>query len=302
MKPKLSVVIPMFNEKRYIERCLNSLLSQSFKSFEIILVDDGSTDGTYSLVKSVYSKKKNIRLFSQKNQGPGVARNFGASKAKGDILIFVDADMMFDKNYLQYLIKPIIKGKEFGTTHGTEKVANLENVWARSWSIDRIPNPPKRSAVFRAIKTDIFLKHGGFNPSKGYFDDDLSHIGSGLVVRKAICYHNNPETIKEAFKHSVWVGRGIYITGSFHYYLQRFKLFFVLFVAVLAVQLLFARKNLMAFFIIAFIITSIVIYLQVLIRTVKEKYISHLIYVPIIWVIRLCGYAVGFFKEKFTNQ
>lgn len=298
---KLSIVIPMYNEERYIGRCLHSLLEQTIKPYEIILIDDGSTDNTILKVKTYQNMYPNIKLYLQQHKGPGVARNFGAKKAKGDILIFVDADMLFHKDYLKYLIKPIIEGKEFGTTHGTERVANLHNVWARSWSIDRMPNPPKRTAVFRAILKKKFLEKGGFDSSKGYFDDDLSHIGSGLVVKKAICYHNNPETLKEAFKHSIWVGSSIYKTGTFKYYLKRLLPILILslcsFIIILNLKISLSRK-----IFIPIIVICCMLYIDIIYKSIKQGYPSHLIFMPIMWITRLLGYTKGFLKEKYKNQ
>ena len=301
MRPKLSVVIPMYNEERYLKRCLDSLLNQTQKIYEIILIDDGSTDDTIKIAKQ-YKKKCRLIILKQEHKGPGAARNYGSSKAHGKILILVDADMLFNKDYLKHLIKPIVNDNEFGTTHGTEKVANLNNIWARSWSTNRLPRPPLRTAVFRAIIKDVFLKKGGFDNTKGYFDDDLSHIGSGLVVREAICYHNNPETLKEAFKHSVWVGRGIYKTGSLGYYLGRLHAFVILFIALMVPITLFMRPNGLELIVGTSGLLFGIIFFFTLVKTLKEKYLSHLICLPIMWFVRLCGYGVGFLKEKFTIQ
>jgi len=301
MKPKLSIVIPMYNEERYIERCLTSLLYQTQRIHEVILVDDGSTDRTVKYANKFKDDFELLTILKQKNKGPGTARNLGAKKAKGNILILIDADMSFDENYLKYLIKPIVNGTEFGTTHGVERVANLDNVWARSWSIDRLPNPPLRTAVFRAIKKSVFLKHGGYDISKGYFDDSLEHIGSGRVVKKAICYHNNPETVNEAFKHSMWVGSGICKTGTLGYYIRRFSSILFL-VVVCSTFIFFLFNNIMILIaVIAGLKTGIITY-KVLERAIKEKYFSHLIFLPLMWIIRLSGYGCGFLKEKLKSQ
>jgi len=72
----------------------------------------------------------------------------------------VDADMYFDKDFIKHLVDPILAGKEIGTSHGIEKVGNPENLRARSRSIHRIINPPKRQQIYRAIKREIFLDAG----------------------------------------------------------------------------------------------------------------------------------------------
>ena len=98
---KISVIVPVYNARDYIEKCLDSLINQSLKDIEIIVVDDGSTDDTYKIV-SKYKDK--IRLIKQKNGGVASARNKGLSVAKGEYIAFVDSDDwveldMFSKLY-----------------------------------------------------------------------------------------------------------------------------------------------------------------------------------------------------------
>src|SRR3989344_8477717 len=126
---KVSVIIPVYNEEKVIQYCLESLKNQTFRDMEIIVVDDGSTDRTQELVKGVM-------LLIQDHKGPGEARNFGAKQAKGEILVFVDADMTFDKDFIKELIKPIITEKSKGTFSKDEKVSNWDNIWAKCWNIN----------------------------------------------------------------------------------------------------------------------------------------------------------------------
>jgi glycosyltransferase involved in cell wall biosynthesis len=86
----ISIIVPLFNKQDYIVDCLNSLVSQTFKSFEVIVVDDGSMDGSAELVKRYVAN--NVRLIQQANQGLGAARNTGINKARGEFLLFVDSD------------------------------------------------------------------------------------------------------------------------------------------------------------------------------------------------------------------
>jgi glycosyltransferase involved in cell wall biosynthesis len=101
----LSVIIPAFNEEKFLPRCLESLKNQKFKDFEIIVVDNNSTDKTAEI-----AKKFNVILVSEKSQGVAYARNKGAEIAKGEILIF--NDMLFAKSLNKFIkIKNIIKSK-----------------------------------------------------------------------------------------------------------------------------------------------------------------------------------------------
>lgn len=90
--PYISVIIPVYNAEKFIKKALFSILIQTFKNFEVICVDDGSTDNSLSIIKEVAKNDKRIRIFTQKNSGPAAARNVGLNNAKGEFVSFVDAD------------------------------------------------------------------------------------------------------------------------------------------------------------------------------------------------------------------
>ena len=89
---KYSVIIPVYNVEKYIERCLKSILSQNYDDLEIIVIDNGSTDRSGSICDSYANEYANISVYHIENHGVGPARNFGLSKAKGEFICFVDAD------------------------------------------------------------------------------------------------------------------------------------------------------------------------------------------------------------------
>ncbi len=215
---KISVIIPTYNEEKNIADCINSLKNQSIKDFEIIVVDDGSIDNTIEILK-----KLQIKVLEQKHLGPGAARNLGAKNAKGDILVFVDADMTFDSNFLRKLTEPIRENKTIGTFSKDELVSNWKNVWAKCWNINenlpekrRLPlNYPNHQKVFRAILKSEFDRVGGFSKG-GYTDDYTLSKKLGVeadVVENAVYYHKNPDTLYEVFKQAKWVGKREYKLG-----------------------------------------------------------------------------------------
>ena len=221
MSQLISVIIPAFNEEGTIGECLNSIKNQSYKQMEIIVVDDGSSDSTRNIVKGF----SDIKLLTQSHKGPGQARNLGASNAKGEILIFVDADMTFDKNFIGDLVKPIVDEKTIGTFSKNEMVKNKDNVWSNCWNINKnlprdrmIPDDyPNHAPVFRAILKKEFEKVGGFETSGQYTDDwSLSKkLGKkSTVVSGAIYYHSNPDNLLEIWKQARWIGKNEFISGD----------------------------------------------------------------------------------------
>lgn len=89
---KISVIVPVYKVEKYIGECINSILAQTFKDFELILVDDGSPDKSGEICDSYAKKDNRIKIFHKKNGGVSSARNFGIDKAVGEWLCFIDSD------------------------------------------------------------------------------------------------------------------------------------------------------------------------------------------------------------------
>ncbi|MDP5081569.1 MAG: glycosyltransferase family 2 protein, partial [Winogradskyella sp.] len=110
--PFFSVIIPLFNKADYISECLKSVLNQNFEDYEIIIMNDGSTDSSVSIVEEFTSDK--INLFHQENLGVSMARNNAALLAKGKFLAFLDADDLWKSTHLEALQDSILKFKDAG--------------------------------------------------------------------------------------------------------------------------------------------------------------------------------------------
>jgi glycosyltransferase involved in cell wall biosynthesis len=104
----ISIVIPVYNAANYLEACLNSVLLQSFTDFEIVVIDDGSTDESLSILKGYASSDSRIKLLQQENSGPSVARNRGLATATGDLIFFLDADDTIEKESLSRLMEDFV--------------------------------------------------------------------------------------------------------------------------------------------------------------------------------------------------
>ena len=100
----VSVIIPVYNCQKYIERCIRSLLEQDYIDIEIITVDDGSTDQSADIIKKLQEEDGRIKYLYQENSGPGVARNKAVKQAKGKYLLFVDADDYVSTDYISDLV------------------------------------------------------------------------------------------------------------------------------------------------------------------------------------------------------
>ena len=101
--PDVSIILPIYNSSSFLPKCLESILSQTFKNLELLLVDDGSTDSSLEIMKEYAKRDGRIRVFHQENAGSGSARNHGLREATGEWVAFVDSDDWLDQDYLEKL-------------------------------------------------------------------------------------------------------------------------------------------------------------------------------------------------------
>lgn len=106
---EISIIIPTFNVEKYINECLDALLAQTFKNYEIIVVDDGSSDNTINILNEYKKNHCNIKLIQQENRYAGVARNNGMKYAQGKYLLFLDSDDFFESNMLEKIYNKAIE-------------------------------------------------------------------------------------------------------------------------------------------------------------------------------------------------
>ena len=102
---KFSIIIPMYNAEKTIRRCLDSIKYSNYDNYEVLLIDDGSTDKCKKIAMEYANGDERFKLFSQTNAGPSAARNVGLDKANGDIISFIDSDDYIRKDYFEQLDK-----------------------------------------------------------------------------------------------------------------------------------------------------------------------------------------------------
>lgn len=105
----VSIIVPVYNTESYLEKCLNSILNQTYKNIEVIIIDDGSTDNSYKILQEFQNKDKRIILLQQDNSGQGVARNKGIEVSKGKYIFFVDSDDKVTENMVEEMVLEIEK-------------------------------------------------------------------------------------------------------------------------------------------------------------------------------------------------
>ncbi len=116
----VSIIIPIYNSEKYLKTCVNSILNQTYKNIEVILIDDGSTDESRKICEKLKNKDNRIKFIFQSNGGPSVARNNGISQAKGKYIFFCDSDDYIDSNVIEILVKNEKKCQLNGVYHYIE--------------------------------------------------------------------------------------------------------------------------------------------------------------------------------------
>src|SRR5690606_27273688 len=103
MMPKVSVIIPVYNAEKYLRECIDSVLAQTFDDFELLLINDGSTDGSGKICDEYAQKDARVKVFHKENGGVSSARNLGLDNAKGEWITFIDSDDWIGENYFYCL-------------------------------------------------------------------------------------------------------------------------------------------------------------------------------------------------------
>ena len=150
--PKATVIVPVYNVEDYLEKCVNSILAQTLKDFELLLVDDGSTDGSGALCDQLAQRDPRIRVIHQENQGLGGARNTGIAQAQGEWLLLVDSDDWIEPTTLERTV-------DAGETCSAQLVmfgyraVNEEGRVVQTF----VEETPKGQALTLADRTDLLL-------------------------------------------------------------------------------------------------------------------------------------------------
>jgi glycosyltransferase involved in cell wall biosynthesis len=209
--PAISVVVPAYNEQRWIGVCLDSLISQTHRSYELIVVDDGSRDATAAI-----ARREGIRLLRTSHRGAGAARDAGLRAARAPIVVFCDADEIYSPDFLSALVGPLETGRAKATFPGTIRWHNPREGLAPGWLRVRGEDPHARGPSIgsthpcpRAVLADELLNRGGY-PVSGYGEDHAlgEAVGDAVVIEEAELEYTLPTHAREVLDKARWFGRG----------------------------------------------------------------------------------------------
>lgn len=168
---KVSVVIPTFNRVATIQRAIDSVLSQTFTNFELIVVDDGSTDETAEIVSQNHDQRI-IFIRSSVNQGSAATRNIGVSKSSGDILCFLDSDDVWLCTFLERVVDKLENSPDVGFVYTLALNGPLWTLEGSYKYAEALRQGYISATITLGVRRDAFLRVGGFDPSLRMCDDD----------------------------------------------------------------------------------------------------------------------------------
>lgn len=218
-----SVIIPLYNKELYIQRTINSVLNQTFKQFEIVIVDDGSTDNSVGIVKKMSDSR--IKLFCKENNGVSSARNYGINKASYGFLAFLDADDLWLDDYLESINLLIEKYPGCGM-YGTgryDDVNGQRNAMISTLQkgadfiiADYCLKPYIINTSSMCIKKTVINKAGLFNP-KLVIGEDID-FKLRIACHFAIAYFNAPKTVYYIGMENNSFSKKANSKGMFHFF------------------------------------------------------------------------------------
>ena len=132
MKPKISVIVPVYNTEKYLQRCIDSILLQSFTDFELLLIDDGSTDSSGTICDKYAEQDSRIRVFHKANGGASSARNIGLDNAIGEWVCFVDSDDSLTRDAVEILCTNCNNGADIVIANTANNVIISGGDWAKA--------------------------------------------------------------------------------------------------------------------------------------------------------------------------
>lgn len=211
---KVSIVIPVYNVEKYLRECLDSILNQTLKEFEVILVDDGSPDNSGIICDEYANRDSRFKVIHKINAGVSAARNTGLKEAKGKWVTFIDSDDFVEKTFLENLYQPITEGLKVDFVQGgcvnykNGEVESIEQQYDYFYSTDSeaLLNRFRGLAVSKLLKTNIIAENNIVFDEKMRIAEDMvftldyiKHVSSYVFVPE-IGYYYRRDNVSSATK------------------------------------------------------------------------------------------------------
>lgn len=203
MKKEVSVIVPIYNAHKYLERCIRSILGQTYENLDIVLIDDGSQDNSLEICKRFEKEDKRVRVFHKENGGVSSTRNYGIKKAQGEYIVFIDADDSVETSFIESLLAKanensivicsFVYGDEDGNISASCEMLEDSNLNDLN---DFITSVVVKRKIFGSVCRTLF-------PSKIIMDNNIEFVDcvlaeDQLFLLTAVSYCSTVITLKKA--------------------------------------------------------------------------------------------------------
>ena len=205
----ISIIIPIYNVEKYLEKCLDSILNQTYKNLEIILIDDGSTDNSPNICNSYCEKDKRIKIIHKNNEGVSSARNKGIELSKGKYIVFIDSDDYVSNEHIEVLYDCIISN-------------NVDLV------ISNLIDISEDGIILNNEEKESFLMNKDQCLKELLSEDNFYHLCCGNIYRKDLlekirfnCKYSIAEDLDFLYRYIKQISSAYFLSKNTYYYLKR---------------------------------------------------------------------------------
>lgn len=184
--PKISVIVPVYNTEKYLNRCIDSILAQTFTDFELLLIDDGSKDNSGTICDEYAAKDSRVRVFHKENGGVSSARKLGLDNAQGEWITFVDSDDRIDVSYLYFFIDNLKSKIDLIVTSASKDKSITKEEYIKGILMRKVP-----PSVWGKLYRKQIIKDAFCLPRQLYWGEDLiSNVLVGLNIQEQVLLRN----------------------------------------------------------------------------------------------------------------
>lgn len=200
MKEKLvSIIVPMYNSEKYLDKCIESILNQDYKNIELILVNDGSIDNTEKIARSYAKKDKRVIVINQENMGVSEARNNGINHSFGEYITFIDSDDFIDSDFISYYVKLIEKNNvdvvlsrmpikyRDDMIIPAQKVEKIEIIDGRECALEMLYYKIFISSWNKLFRKDLLINNNIFFEKNLSFGEGFNFSVDAFMKAKKVC-------------------------------------------------------------------------------------------------------------------
>jgi len=217
-KPRISIIMPIYNSSKYLKETINNVLNQNFIDFELICINDGSTDNSLDILETYKKKDKRIKIINQKNQGAAVSRNIGIKNSKGEYIYFIDSDDYIAKNTIKELYQNAILNDSdivvYKMAHFNENNIRYN---APGFNLEKTnPNINFNNYTFNYKKIKPNILNKTFSPCNKFYKKEFLDLYDDFYFDTGLIFEDVPFQVKTLLR----AKKISYIPKYFYYYRQ----------------------------------------------------------------------------------